>query len=211
MIGSTRGAEEGAAGWGGGWDVVSRPGLGPRMVVRATRRIVPGEEVLVNYLGRAALAPADERRADLASTWGFECRCPRCAAELTVNLLVRERISMTAMRAAELAPEVAEAAAAGDRKVLEAASSELLRLLGRVEDACDQAGVPPYQVRLRNSSVELHARNVVGMQCDRLPAVLASWSDHGKPTFPSRNARCWPHATRRGTCWRRRAWRSSRG
>jgi len=71
LIGSTRAAE--GSGGGAVWDVVGRPGLGPRMVVRAARRIVPGEEVFVNYLGRAALAPAAQRRAELASTWGFEC------------------------------------------------------------------------------------------------------------------------------------------
>jgi SET domain-containing protein len=70
VIGSTRVAGEGAGGWP---DALARPGLGPRMVVRATARIAPGQEVAINYLGRAALAPAELRRADLAATWGFEC------------------------------------------------------------------------------------------------------------------------------------------
>jgi hypothetical protein len=73
VIGSTRVAGDPAA--GRAWDALRRPGLGPRMVLRASRRVVPGEEIFVNYLGRGALAPAEQRRAELASNWGFVCRC----------------------------------------------------------------------------------------------------------------------------------------
>lgn len=55
-------------------DVLSRPGVGPRMVLRAAVCINPGEEVTVNYLGRGVLAPAEQRRGELAGNWGFECR-----------------------------------------------------------------------------------------------------------------------------------------
>lgn len=83
VIGSTRPAGGSAAnssggGVGGGsslLDVLSRPGVGPRMVLRAALRINPGEEVTVNYLGRGVLAPAEQRRGELAGNWGFECRC----------------------------------------------------------------------------------------------------------------------------------------
>jgi hypothetical protein len=82
VVGSTRLAGDPAA--GAAWDVLSRPGLGPRMVVRAARRITPGEEVCVNYLGRGALAPAEQRRAELAGNWGFECRCVRLRGPLVL-------------------------------------------------------------------------------------------------------------------------------
>ncbi|KAI8473679.1 MAG: hypothetical protein J3K34DRAFT_498837 [Monoraphidium minutum] len=110
VVGSTRAA---GGGGGGPWpDALARPGLGPRMVVRAARRIPAGQEVVVNYLGRGALAPAEQRRAELASTWGFECGCPRCRMELALPAIAAERAESAALRAAELTPAVAAAAAA---------------------------------------------------------------------------------------------------
>ena len=147
--GSRGGVGSGANGDGGGQlDVLARPGVGPRMVVRAAQRILPGQEVSVNYLGRGALAPAAERRAALAAHWGFECRCPRCAAELKLPQAVRDAAEATALCAAEEAPEVAAAAAAGDARALEAAADRLLARMARLEAACARAALPPVQQRL---------------------------------------------------------------
>ncbi|EFJ40499.1 hypothetical protein VOLCADRAFT_99704 [Volvox carteri f. nagariensis] len=53
-----------------------------RLVVRATRRIPRGREVLLNWLGsQGALAPARERRAQLSQMYDFACRCARCRLE----------------------------------------------------------------------------------------------------------------------------------
>lgn len=45
---------------------------------RAAKKLLPGEEVTVNYLGRAVLAPAESRREELQGVYGFRCKCPRC-------------------------------------------------------------------------------------------------------------------------------------
>ncbi len=42
-----------------------------------------GAEVCINYLGRGALRPAEERQADTAGGYAFACGCPRCNLELT--------------------------------------------------------------------------------------------------------------------------------
>lgn len=45
---------------------------------RAAAPILASQEVTVNYLGRAALAPAAARQAELWGVYGFTCRCSRC-------------------------------------------------------------------------------------------------------------------------------------
>ncbi|GBF96453.1 hypothetical protein Rsub_09252 [Raphidocelis subcapitata] len=172
LIGSTR-----PGGGGGGWDVLARPGLGPRMVVRASRRITPGEEVAINYLGRGVLAPAEQRRAELSSNWGFECRCPRCVAELSTPQQIQERAGAAALRAAELEPEVAAAAAARDARALEAAAEEAAALLRELDDACGSAGLPNYQglAMLAACYEARHVRTAALAACDPTSeAALAS-------------------------------------
>jgi hypothetical protein len=50
------------------------------MVVRAGRRVAAGEEVQINYLGRGALRPLGQRRAELEGGYGFTCACDRWEA-----------------------------------------------------------------------------------------------------------------------------------
>uniref|UniRef100_A0A7S3R7L9 SET domain-containing protein n=1 Tax=Dunaliella tertiolecta TaxID=3047 RepID=A0A7S3R7L9_DUNTE len=56
--------------------------LGGRMVVRATAPIMPNQEITVNYLGHAALAPYTARQEELQGIYGFSCSCTRCRVEL---------------------------------------------------------------------------------------------------------------------------------
>ncbi len=52
------------------------------LATRAAPHSCTGEELSINYLGRASLRPAAERLVDLTDGYGFSCACARCAAEL---------------------------------------------------------------------------------------------------------------------------------
>merc|ERR1712217_501945 len=55
---------------------------GDRAVLKATRPISPGEEIMPSYLTANLLErPLQERRQAIAQTWGFWCECHRCIAE----------------------------------------------------------------------------------------------------------------------------------
>ncbi|KAF5842744.1 hypothetical protein DUNSADRAFT_5510 [Dunaliella salina] len=58
--------------------------LGGRMVVRAIAPIMPNQEITVNYLGHAALAPYVSRQEELQGIHGFSCTCARCRVELSL-------------------------------------------------------------------------------------------------------------------------------
>jgi ribosomal protein S27E len=63
------------------WPNVCRVSYGRRCVVRATRRLHPGEELLDNY-GYSFLGVAGrERRLALRKQYFFECQCAACAEE----------------------------------------------------------------------------------------------------------------------------------
>ncbi|KAI1463417.1 SET domain-containing protein [Daldinia caldariorum] len=62
--------------------------VGDLMVVRATRAIAAGEEIFHSY---DESGDFDARRAALATTWGFECGCPLCAAEKTDSSAARKK------------------------------------------------------------------------------------------------------------------------
>ena len=40
-----------------------------------------GEDVTISYMGADQLLPLTRRRAALKDSFGFDCGCPRCAAE----------------------------------------------------------------------------------------------------------------------------------
>lgn len=56
--------------------------VGQHLVVRATRRVAPGDELTCTYI--EVRAPVAVRRAELESSWGFECNCARCIFEAEV-------------------------------------------------------------------------------------------------------------------------------
>eukprot|EP00931_Biecheleriopsis_adriatica_P075412 TRINITY_DN49278_c0_g1_i1.p1 TRINITY_DN49278_c0_g1~~TRINITY_DN49278_c0_g1_i1.p1 ORF type:complete len:502 (+),score=104.85 TRINITY_DN49278_c0_g1_i1:41-1507(+) len=49
-----------------------------RMRLTAIRDILPGEEVLVSYIGEGDLLKPQAHRQQLISSWGFRCTCERC-------------------------------------------------------------------------------------------------------------------------------------
>ena len=61
-----------------------------RLVVRALRRLQPGDELCWNY-GPPELVswPVEQRRAHLLDIFGFECKCHRCAAESAVDNIIQ--------------------------------------------------------------------------------------------------------------------------
>ncbi|KAH7239627.1 hypothetical protein MRS44_015135 [Fusarium solani] len=61
--------------------------IGDLMIVRATRRIVAGEEILQSY---DESTDYDVRRASLQRTWGFRCKCGLCLAEEADGPATRE-------------------------------------------------------------------------------------------------------------------------
>ncbi|GLI67755.1 hypothetical protein VaNZ11_012008 [Volvox africanus] len=84
--------------------------LQDRLVVRATRRIPQGREVLLNWLGSpGALAPFQERREQLSEMYQFACRCARCQMESSESLSLPFLYS-DAERESEEALEVIEEA-----------------------------------------------------------------------------------------------------
>ncbi|KAF1942882.1 SET domain-containing protein [Clathrospora elynae] len=62
--------------------------VGDLMIIRATRPIKAGEEVLHSY---DASLDYDARQTALMTTWGFECNCALCAAEKADGKEVRDK------------------------------------------------------------------------------------------------------------------------
>ncbi|EEU36245.1 uncharacterized protein NECHADRAFT_122942 [Fusarium vanettenii 77-13-4] len=61
--------------------------IGDLMIVRATRRIIAGEEILQRY---DESTDHDVRTASLQRTWGFRCKCSLCLAEEADGPAIRE-------------------------------------------------------------------------------------------------------------------------
>jgi hypothetical protein len=72
--------------------------------------------------------------------------CARCTTELAVHPFAAQLIGATAQRAAELAPEVAAAAEAGDTRKLQRAAGELARQLRDQEETFAALGLAPGMV-----------------------------------------------------------------
>ncbi|KAK7190032.1 TPR domain protein [Paraphaeosphaeria sporulosa] len=66
----------------------SKDFVGDLMVLRAIRPLIAGEEVFFSY---DEDGDYDARQAALMTTWGFECKCPLCAAEKADDLAVRKK------------------------------------------------------------------------------------------------------------------------
>ena len=52
--------------------------VGGRLLLRAARPVLEGDELTTSYLGQARFGHAAERRAALAADYGFHCQCSRC-------------------------------------------------------------------------------------------------------------------------------------
>ncbi|GAB7361852.1 hypothetical protein MBLNU230_g1892t1 [Neophaeotheca triangularis] len=63
--------------------------IGDVTLVRAWRDIAAGEEVTINYIH--SLQGLQDRQKQLRGSWGFECVCLRCAAEMTETAAVLKR------------------------------------------------------------------------------------------------------------------------
>ncbi|KZO90111.1 SET domain-containing protein [Calocera viscosa TUFC12733] len=60
---------------------------GRAWIFETSREILPDEELRISYLGDLAPHEMDveERRKQLKQTWGFDCDCPLCLAQLQVK------------------------------------------------------------------------------------------------------------------------------
>lgn len=63
--------------------------FGDLMVVRATKEIVPGEEITISYDTPADYGSED----DLGESWGFKCKCPLCTAEKSAKSKAKQKRS----------------------------------------------------------------------------------------------------------------------
>ncbi|KAG1659574.1 hypothetical protein FOA52_011930 [Chlamydomonas sp. UWO 241] len=109
-----------------------------RMVVRAALHIPQGSEVNINYLGRGALAPVGQRQGALLDTYGFECACPRCAAEAPGKGGRLQAAGAAAERAwsalvDELGPALEDAGALGDGVEARAVAASLVACVGELD------------------------------------------------------------------------------
>ncbi len=57
--------------------------IGDAMILRATREINEGEEITIDYVN-AAMLSVKERKEKMKS-WGFECQCELCKAEVQIT------------------------------------------------------------------------------------------------------------------------------
>lgn len=67
---------------------VAKEFIGDLMIVRATRAIPSGEEILISYDDNSDY---DARQASLMTTWGFECDCALCKAEKADDSELRKK------------------------------------------------------------------------------------------------------------------------
>lgn len=64
------------------------------MVVRASTDVKVGEQLLISYIGPRVLQPLEQRREYLESSYGFECRCPRCLFEAALPAELSAHIAL---------------------------------------------------------------------------------------------------------------------
>ena len=67
---------------------VKKEFVGDLMVLRATRSVVAGEEILHSYVESRDY---EARKRALMTTWGFECNCSLCAAERPDDSAVKKK------------------------------------------------------------------------------------------------------------------------
>ena len=64
------------------------------MVVRASTDVKAGEQLLISYIGPRVLQPLEQRREYLESSYGFDCRCPRCLFEAALPAELSTHIAL---------------------------------------------------------------------------------------------------------------------
>ncbi|KAJ9623481.1 hypothetical protein H2203_005741 [Taxawa tesnikishii (nom. ined.)] len=110
--------------------------IGDMMIVRATRSITAGEEILSSY---DSSADYDERTLSLTTTWGFECNCALCAAEKEDDAAVRKkRVELTK----EANAFVEREDWAGAKRVVITKARRLIKAIDETYDEERYRGVP---------------------------------------------------------------------
>ncbi|KAK4040436.1 hypothetical protein C8A01DRAFT_46245 [Parachaetomium inaequale] len=103
--------------------------IGDLMVVRATRDIAAGEEIVQSY---DQSGDYEARQQALMMTWGFECGCGLCMAEKGDGAVTRERRGKLANEAAEFL----KSASSGTSKRLVIMKAK--RLLAAIDETYDE-------------------------------------------------------------------------
>ncbi len=143
------GSEKGGAGSAGLWvraayinhsciPNTEREFIGDVMVVRATKAIAAGEEIVHSY---DESGDYDARQRALMTTWGFECGCALCAVEKGEDPAVREK----RQKLAEEADTLVRGPAGQKLAVVKAK-----RLVKKIEETYDEKkykGLPRLAVR----------------------------------------------------------------
>ncbi|MBE3047145.1 SET domain-containing protein-lysine N-methyltransferase, partial [Candidatus Bathyarchaeota archaeon] len=110
--------------------------VGDLIVIRASKPIAKGEEILHNYI---EAVDHDERQSVLMSTWGFNCECELCKAEQADSADVWRRRRELAGEADEF---VVKESCVGATKATVARARKLERAIGETYDEKRFKGLP---------------------------------------------------------------------
>ncbi|KAK4141536.1 uncharacterized protein C8A04DRAFT_14012 [Dichotomopilus funicola] len=113
--------------------------VGDLMVIRATKPIAKGEEIVHSYDESGDYA---ERQEALLTMWGFECTCVLCEAEKGDEVAVREKRGKLAREADELLKGVAAGGAGSNKRLVMAKAKRLVAALEETYDEKRYRGLP---------------------------------------------------------------------
>ncbi|KAH6614619.1 tetratricopeptide [Chaetomium sp. MPI-SDFR-AT-0129] len=114
--------------------------VGDLMVIRATKPIAKGVEIVHSYDESGDYA---ERQEALLTMWGFECTCVLCEAEKGDEEGLREKRGKLAREADELLKGVAQGAGeAGNKRLVMAKARRLVAALEETYDEKRYKGLP---------------------------------------------------------------------
>ncbi|GAX80730.1 hypothetical protein CEUSTIGMA_g8165.t1 [Chlamydomonas eustigma] len=162
--------------------------LGDRMLVRATRNLLKGEEVTLSYLSLPGpgqgleFSPVNERRRMLQDSHGFECNCYRCKLELSQPPEVQAAVQSVHdwLSDADLLTKTRSALTAKDLVVLEQLKAELLGRVAQLEKEFEaQAVTTEVRLWLKASAYGLYE-------------LLANCQDVGNESDPGQLAQLTP-------------------
>ncbi|KAK5693418.1 hypothetical protein LTR97_009987 [Elasticomyces elasticus] len=126
--------------------------IGDAMVLRATKDIAKGEEILHAYVLPSVCVT--ERQMRMETVWGFQCDCELCEAEIKESEEVRERRAAAEEEAGRLANDIVThlGDAAQRSNVIRQAERLYARLKGTFDvvlyEGLPRAGMTPIQVAL---------------------------------------------------------------
>lgn len=110
--------------------------VGDLLVIRASRDVAAGEEILHSYV---EAADYEQRQAVLMSTWGFECGCELCEAEKGDDAAVRKRRRQLAGEADDF---VAKESVSGAKRLVVARGQRLAKAIEETYDQKKYEGLP---------------------------------------------------------------------